>query len=159
LKDSAEPTYQSQSSAAISSPVETMGTPAARPVAAGVGRQAPRIRLALVAVEDALEFGREFARHQYLMLAHPEEARQVLEFDRTGRLTVAAGGAGPQGFGLDDPTDQRRQFGRRLAPGLDGSALVPQVVLECVVDPLHRQRLASQEGRTGVLAAPHSVQV
>jgi hypothetical protein len=78
---------------------------------------------------------REFSVHHHPMLAHPEESRQVLEFDWTGRLAVAAGRARPKRVLADHATDQRRQ---RIGAGLvrdDVLALFQQMVLKTVMHP------------------------
>ncbi len=124
-----------------------------RPGAARVGGEAPGIALHLVGVEDGLQLVRERAVHQHPLLAHPVELREVLELDRARGLAVAAGRAGPQRVLADHLADQRRQRVRGGGSGENGVALVQQVVLEAVVDPLQRQRLAGEERRAGVLAA------
>ena len=84
-----------------------------RPVAARVGRQPPRVGLALVGVEDGLQLLREGAFHHHLVLAQAVEAAEVLEPDRAGALAVAAGGAGPERLLRDDLAHERRKL--RLA--------------------------------------------
>ena len=80
-----------------------------RPVAAGVGRESPRIALRLVGLEHGLQLVRERAFHQHALLAHPVELRQVLELDRARRLAIAAGRARPQRVLADHVGNERRQ--------------------------------------------------
>ncbi len=84
------------------------------------------------------------------MLPHAEEPRQVLELDGARLLAVAAGGACPQRLLAHDV----RHEGRQLALAAhDRPALRQQVMLDAVVHPLLRQRLAGEERGAGVLAA------
>ena len=95
---------------------------------------------------------RKFPVHHHAVLAHPEEPRQVLQFDRAGRLAVAAGRARPQRVLADDAADERRQRVVGRFVGDDVRALFHQMVLDAVVHPFLRQRLAREERRAGILA-------
>ena len=124
----------------------------ARPVRAGVCRQSPGIAGAFDVVEQAPESLGKLAIHHHPVLAHPVELAQVLELYRAGDFAVAAGRAGPERVLLDHIADQRRQPVRGVSQ--QRVALVDQMVLDPVVDPLQCKRLAGQEGRAGGLAAP-----
>ena len=77
----------------------------------------------------------------------------MLELDRAGRLAVAARRAGPQRVLADHGIDERRQRLRGGTTCDDGLALLEQMMLEPVVHPFERQRLAGEERGARVLAA------
>ena len=126
---------------------------AACPVATRVGGQPPRVRLHFIRVEHVLEFWRELAVHHHAVLPQPVEFGQQFELDRAGGLAIATGRARPERVLADHVADQRGKLFAGLRAALDQRlALVHQVVLEAVVDPLHRQRLAGHERGARVLA-------
>ena len=114
----------------------------------------------LVGVEHRLQLVRERAVHHHPVLAHPVEARQVLELDRARGLAVAAGRAGPQRVLADDVGDERRQRvvdrrSRRRAPRAASRRWCLRLSLTHFSDSGLPVRNVGQAS----LQRPHSVQV
>ena len=76
--------------------VEALG-----PVHPGLGRHVPRVALALEALEQLVELGREVRLDQHLVAAHVDDVVDVLDVDRALVDAGAARRAGPQHVGVD----------------------------------------------------------
>ena len=77
-----------------------------RSVAAG-GVHAPGVALGLNVLEHAIELGWERGIDHDLRAAHVDDVIDVLDVHRALLHARSTGGAGPQGLGVDDVTDER----------------------------------------------------
>src|SRR5690606_37191962 len=125
---------------------------------------APRVPLALQALEDVVQLGREVRLDEHLVAPHVVDVVDVLDVDRALLDAGAAVGAGPQDVRVDDAeevlgADQRAlQFallflGEGLLVGAEQRDLGVGVVAQAHHQQLGRQRLLGVPSRALALAA------
>lgn len=98
------------------------------PVQPGLGRHAPRIALVLQVLEHRPGLGRERGLDHHLVAAHVDDVVDVLDVHRALLDAGAAGGAGPQHVGVDDPVLFRGADQRALGLGQRGRRDVLQLL-------------------------------
>lgn len=109
----------------------------------------PGIGVRLDVLEEHVELRGEFALHEDLGPAHPDDLGDMLDFDRADMRAGAAGRAGPDlAFG-DGAGDEGLQLIGFAGDNL--GVVLEEVPFEIEEDHLRRERFVAGEGRAGVL--------